>query len=158
EDIVQNIRDYMSIKALVSLITGGFVYIGLAIVGLDFAILWGSLAFVLNFIPNIGSIIAAIPAVLFGLIQLGLFKTSIIILIYVVVNVVVGNFIEPKWIGSKVGLSILVVFLSLIFWGWVLGPIGMILSVPLTMGIKFASLGSETTQWIAIMLSPEPKE
>lgn len=147
--VINNIRGYMSIKAIMSLITATLITTGLVILGLEYAILWGTLAFLLNFIPNIGSIIAAVPAILFALLKLGWTKTILVAALYLVINMIIGNFIEPKFIGSKVGLSTLVVFLSLIFWGWVLGPVGMILSVPLTMLIKItllANLNSSTSE------------
>ena len=123
-------------------------------IGLDFAILWGFLAFALNFIPNIGSIIAAVPAVLLSLVQLGTTETLGVILLYLTVNTLIGNFLEPRYMGQRVGLSTLVVFLSLVFWGWLLGLVGMLLSVPLTMTVKFASQASDETRWLGILLGP----
>ena len=109
------------------------MWILLALIGVEFAGTWGLLAFFLNFIPAIGSIIAAIPAILWALVQLGLTSALLTALAYLVVNIIIGNLLEPKFMGRKLGLSTLVVILSMIFWGWVLGPIGMVLSVPLTM-------------------------
>lgn len=137
-DAVHVTREYMAIVALMSLLMGVLITICLWFVGLKYAVLWGVLVFLLNFIPNIGLIIAAIPAVLFSLIQLGPAKTVVVILIYIIVNMFVDMFVQPKLVGSKVGLSVLLVFLSVFFWGWVLGPIGMILSVPLTMIFKYS--------------------
>jgi predicted PurR-regulated permease PerM len=108
-----------------------------------------------NFVPNIGSIIAAVPAVLMALIQLGPFSAMLTAVGYVVANTVMGNIIEPRYMGKGLGLSTLVVFLSLVFWGWVLGPVGMLLSVPLTMLLKIALESSTETQWLAILLGPE---
>jgi predicted PurR-regulated permease PerM len=125
----------------------------LAIIGVDFPILWGLLAFLLNYIPSIGSIIAAIPAVLLALIQLGIGEALFAGLGYLVVNFVMGNIIEPRFMGSSLGISTLVVFLSLVFWGWVFGPIGMLLSVPLTMSIKIALDSKENTLWLSTLLS-----
>jgi predicted PurR-regulated permease PerM len=150
--MTENINRYMGLKALFSLATGMALWILLAFIGVDFAGTWGLLAFFLNFIPSIGSIIAAIPAILWALIQLGLPSALLTLLAYLAVNVTIGNFLEPKFMGRKLGLSPLVVFLSLIFWGWVLGPVGMVLSVPLTMIAKIALASSEDTRWIAVML------
>jgi AI-2 transport protein TqsA len=147
-----NINRYMGVKAVFSLATGVSLWILLAIIGVEFPGTWGLLAFFLNFIPNIGSIIAAIPAILWALLQLGLPSALLTFLAYLVVNIIIGNFLEPKFMGRRLGLSTLVVFLSLIFWGWVLGPIGMVLSVPLTMIAKIALATSEETRWIAVML------
>lgn len=147
-----NINRYMGLKALFSLATGLALWILLALIGVDFAGTWALLAFFLNFIPSIGSVIAAVPAILWALIQLGLPSALLTLLAYLVVNVAIGNFLEPKFMGRKLGLSPLVVFLSLIFWGWVLGPVGMVLSVPLTMIAKIALASSADTRWIAVML------
>ncbi len=154
--VIDSTKQYIVMKALTSLATGILVSLGLAWVGLDYAVLWGFLAFALNFIPNIGSILAAVPAVLLSLLQLGPFETLIVIAIYLAANTVIGSIIEPAVMGRRVGLSTLVVFLSLVFWGWLLGPVGMLLSVPLTMVIKFAAQTSEQTQWLAVLLSPAP--
>ncbi len=114
--------------------------------------MWGLLAFLLNYIPNIGSIIAAVPAVLLTLVQLGPDSPGLTALGFFAVNTVVGSIIEPKIMGQGIGLSALVVFLSLAFWGWVLGPVGMLLSVPLTMAVKIALARRESTKWISILL------
>ena len=151
-DIVHSTKQYTSIKALMSLITGTMIWTGTALVGLDFAILWGFLAFLLNFIPTVGSIIAAVPAVLLALVQLGPMLALVVALIFLAVNTLIGNIVEPKYMGEKVGLSTLVVFLSMVFWGWLLGPVGMLLSVPLTMVVKLAAMSSDETRWISILL------
>jgi len=137
---------------MTSMATGGAVYILLYVQKVDFAILWALLAFLLNFIPNIGSIIAAIPAVLLSLIQLGPGQAAISAIGYLLINILIGSIIEPRTMGKGVGLSTLVVFLSLAFWGWVLGPVGMLLSVPLTMTVKIALGEHDETRWIALLL------
>ena len=142
----------MAIKTLTSLATGIFVGIWLAILGIDYPVLWGLVAFLLNYVPNIGSIIAAIPAVLLSFIQIDMFHALFAALGYVIVNIVIGSVIEPRVMGRGMGLSTLVVFLSLVFWGWVLGPVGMLLSVPLTMILKIALEHNEDTRWIAVLL------
>ena len=157
-DVIESTRRYLSIKALMSLATGIIVGAGTAVIGLDYPILWGFLAFALNFIPNIGSIIAAVPAALLSLLQLGSMATLGVILVYLTANVVIGNIVEPRYTGEKVGLSTLVVFLSLVFWGWLFGLVGMLLSVPLTMTVKFASLTSDETRWLGILLGPGSKK
>jgi AI-2 transport protein TqsA len=150
--ITANVNRYMGFKAVFSLATGICIWILLAVIGVDFAGNRGLLAFFLNFIPAIGSFIAAIPAIIWALVQLGLTPALLTALAYLVVNITIGNFLEPKFMGRKLGLSTLVVFLSLIFWGWVLGPVGMVLSVPLTMIAKIALATNEDTRWIAVML------
>ncbi len=151
----RNINHYMGIKTLASLATGLVVAVWLWIIGVDYPLLWGLLAFLFNFVPNIGSILAAVPAVLLALIQLGVTQALLSAAGYAVVNVVIGNFVEPRFMGRGLGLSTLVVFLSLVFWGWVLGPVGMLLSVPLTIAIKIVLDSREDTRWMAVMLGPK---
>lgn len=150
--IAGNINHYLAIKTWASLATGLIIGIWLAILGVDFPVLWGALAFLLNYVPNIGAIIAAIPAVLVALVQLGTGTALWAALAYLVVNNVIGNIIEPRFMGKRLDLSTLVVFLSLVFWGWVLGPVGMFLSVPLTMTAKIALEANESTHWLSIFL------
>jgi predicted PurR-regulated permease PerM len=139
----------------VSLGTGLCVSIGLFFLGLDYAPLWGLLAFLFNYIPNVGSIIAAVPAVLLAVVQLDLGHALLVAALYLIVNVIMGNAVEPRLMGQKLGLSALVIFISLVFWGWVLGPVGMLLSVPLTMVVKIALEVNESTRWLAILLSSD---
>lgn len=147
-----SIRDYLSIKTLTSLLTGVLIWICLAIIGVDYAIIWALIAFLLNYIPNIGSIIAAIPAVLFALIQLGFGGVIWTMGAFVAVNMIIGNAVEPKMMGKGLGLSTFVVFLSLLFWGFILGTVGMFLSVPLTMAIKIMLEQNPKTKWFAVVL------
>jgi predicted PurR-regulated permease PerM len=149
---MEGVNRYFALKTVFSLITGITVWLWLAVLGVDFAATWGMIAFFLNFVPNIGSIIAAIPAVLLALIQLGVPSALLACLGYALVNIVVGNILEPKFMGRGLGLSTLVVFISLVFWGWVLGPIGMLLSIPLTMIVKIALATDEDTRWISTLL------
>jgi predicted PurR-regulated permease PerM len=150
--ILQNIRHYLGIKTLICLLTGILVYLALLIIGVDYPLLWALIAALMNYIPNIGSIIAAVPAVLFALIQLGLSGAIWTLASFMVVNNVLGNFIEPRIMGKGLGLSTLVVFLSLLFWGFVFGTVGMFLSVPFTMTIKIILEQNEKTKWIALLL------
>ena len=145
----------MAIKTLISLATGVIVTLMLLIIGVDYPLLWGLLAFVLNFVPNIGSIIAAVPAVLLAVIQLGVIYALITAMAYFILNLFMGNVIEPRFMGRELGLSTLVVFLSLLFWGWLLGPVGMLLSVPLTITARIALDSRDDTRWIAILLGPD---
>jgi AI-2 transport protein TqsA len=150
----KKIKSYLAIKTFTSLTTGVLVTIVLYFFGLDYVLLWGLMAFCLNFIPNIGSIIAAIPAVLLALIQYDWTVALWVSISYLVINSIIGNVIEPKYMGKGLGLSPLVVFLSLLFWGWILGPVGMFLSVPLTMTAKIACDSNESTKWIGVFLGP----
>jgi predicted PurR-regulated permease PerM len=155
EKFLDTVKQYMAIKTWISLATGICIAIWLAVLGVDYALLWGLLAFVLSYVPNIGSIIAAIPAVLLSVIQLGVGNALLVAAGYAVVNIVTGNILEPRFMGRGLGLSTLVVFLSLLFWGWILGPVGMVLSVPLTITAKIALDSREDTRWIALLLGPE---
>jgi predicted PurR-regulated permease PerM len=150
--VIEKIKHYMVLKTVISLGTGVVVSIMLMIIGVDYAFLWGVVAFLFNFIPNIGSIIAAIPVVLLAFIQLDGMSAGIVAIGYVIINTLFGSVIEPKVMGKGLGLSTLVVFLSLIFWGWLLGPVGMLLSIPLTIMVKLVLEDNENTRWIAIML------
>ena len=151
-EITSGVNKYLGIKTLTSLATGIIIFIWLTVQGVDFPVMWGVFAFLLNYIPNIGSIIAAVPAVLLALIQLGPLAAGIASLGFLIVNIMMGSVIEPRVMGQGIGLSTLVVFLSLAFWGWVLGPVGMLLSVPLTMAVKIALSGKESTKWLSILL------
>jgi predicted PurR-regulated permease PerM len=152
------VNQYLVIKMLVSLATGICIGSWLYFLGVDHYMLWAVLSFMLNFIPNIGSIIAAIPAVLMAFVEFGLVTAGLAGLGFITVNMVMGNWIEPRYMGKGLGLSTLVVFLSLIFWGWLLGTVGMLLSVPLTMVVKIALESRESTQWLAILLSGDDKD
>ena len=148
------IKRYLAIKTATSFLTGLIVTLGLLAVGVDYPCLWGLLAFFLNFIPSIGAILAGIPVFMLTLIQFGIWTTIWVMAGYTVVNILIGNFIEPNFMGKELGLSPLVVFLSLVFWGWLLGPIGMLLSVPLTMTAKIACDSRVETKWIGVLLGP----
>ena len=148
----RSVNKYMAMKTIISLLTGLLIMIGLMIIGVDYPVLWGLLAFLLNFIPTLGSLLAAIPTVLLAVVQLGLMDAVLTGILYVTVNTVVGSIIEPRYMGKGLNMSSLVVFLSLVFWGWVLGPVGMLLSVPLTITIKIALESFDETRWLGVML------
>ncbi len=155
DKFLNSVNQYMLIKTFVSIGTGCIISFILWAIGVDFFILWGVLAFLLNYIPNIGSIIAAIPAVILTFLQLSLGHAAAVAASYIVVNMIMGNVVEPRFLGRGLGLSTLVVFLSLIFWGWLLGTVGMLLSVPLTMIFKIALENSEQGRWFAVLLSSD---
>jgi predicted PurR-regulated permease PerM len=144
---------YLLIKTLVSIATGLSVTLLLWFLGVDFPVLWGLLALLMNFIPNIGSLIAAVPAVLLALVQLGIGDALWVMVGYLVINTFWGNFIEPRYMGKGLGLSPLVVFLSLIIWGWMFGLVGMFLSIPLTMILKIGLEQNPKTEAFALLLS-----
>jgi AI-2 transport protein TqsA len=163
EQIVQNVRQYMILKTNMSLVTGILIVVWLKIIGVKYFLVWGLLAFFLNYIPTIGSILAAVPAILIALlgtdsaepeVLFSLGKGAFTAVGFLLVNIVIGNVIEPKVMGKGLGLSTLVVFLSMVFWGWVFGPVGMVLSVPLTTIVKITLDSSDETRWVAILLGP----
>ncbi len=153
---VHDLYRYLGIKTLTSLFTGLLIGIWLWLFQVDFALLWGVLAFLLNFIPTIGSLVAAVPGILVALIQHGPGTALWVLGGYIVVNQVIGSLIEPKVLGDRLGLSALVVFVSLVFWGWILGPVGMFLAVPLSMMLKIALASHPRTEPIARLISAEP--
>jgi AI-2 transport protein TqsA len=154
--MTEQIQKYLAIKTVVSLSTGVLAGIWVWALGLDFPLLWGLIAFVFNYIPSLGSIFAAFGPVLLATVQFGPGRAIIVAVGYVVINVAFGNVIEPMLLGRRLGLSTLVVFLSLVFWGWVWGPMGMLLSVPLTMVVKIALENTEDLRWVAVMLDANP--
>jgi AI-2 transport protein TqsA len=150
--ITLEVQRFLGIKTLTSLSTGTLIGVWVWLMGLDFPLLWGLVAFLLNYIPSVGSIIAAIPAVMLALLQYGVSRAIVVAIGYLAVNIVIGNLIEPNVMGRRLGLSALVVVLSLIFWGWVFGPIGMFLSVPLTVIVKISLENTNDFRWVAVML------
>lgn len=147
-----NLQKYFAIKTLTSLLTGFLIYLILLFFGIQYALLWGFLAFIFNFIPVVGSIVASIPAIFIALIAGDIHTTLWLIFLYVLINISISNILEPKFMGNHLNLSPMVIFFSLIFWGWVLGIVGMFLAVPITMTIKIAFESSKNTQWIGILL------
>ena len=155
--IVADVRRYMFLKTVMSLLTGALIALWLLAVGVEFPILLGVLAFALNYIPTIGSIAAAIPGILLAFIEFGLGTAVLTTIAYVVINIGISNGIEPRYLGNGLGLSPLVVILSVLFWGWVLGAWGMLLAVPLTTTVKIALESSEDTRWMAVLMSDRPR-
>ncbi|WP_261791648.1 AI-2E family transporter [Campylobacter lanienae] len=150
---ISNLKRYLAIKTISSIATGVIVWGFLILFDVPHALLWAVLAFILNYIPTIGSIIAAIPAILVSLAVNDISATLWLTLVYLVVNISIGNFIEPRFLGKGLGISTLVVILSLLFWGFIFGIGGMFLAVPLTMSIKIALDANPRTKFISILLS-----
>lgn len=149
-----SVQHYLGLKTAISALTGFLVSISLMIFGIHFALLWGVLAFALNFIPNIGSLISVAPPVAITLFQTGsVTKTLVVAGVLISIQVVVGNVLEPKVMGQGLNLSPLVVLLSLLFWGWMWGIPGMLLSVPLTAAIKIGMEQLESTRPVARMMA-----
>jgi AI-2 transport protein TqsA len=151
----RDIQRYLAIKTAISFATGVLACALCWAAGLDFYVLWGILAFALNFIPVIGSLVAGVPPIILALLVAG-FPTALLVAAgYLLINNFLGNFLEPMLVGKRFGISSLVVVLSVLFWGWVWGPLGMLLAVPLTMVIKVILDGSEEFRWIGVAISSE---
>lgn len=154
---VRDIQRYLAIKTVISLATGTLIALWLGAIGVDFPVLWGMMAFLLNFVPNVGSLIAAIPAILFAMLQLGPWSGVLALVGYLAVNIGLGNLVEPHLMGRRFGLSTLVVVISLVFWGWLWGPVGMLLSVPLTVVVRIALEYTDDLRWLAVLLSNQSR-
>ncbi len=164
--IIEEIQGYLVIKTLISLSTGILLGLWTWFMGVDFPILLGLVAFVLNYVPTIGSILASVPALILALINvdpvtaefvgIDIQHAAIVGLGYLTVNVLFGNWLEPTLLGRRLGLSTLVVVISLFFWGWLWGPVGALLSVPLTMVVKIMLENTRDLQWIAVLLDKGP--
>ena len=148
----QDVQHYLGIKTVVGVVKGVLTGFLVAFFDIDFPVFWALSAFVLHYIPSIGSIVAAIPPVLIALVQFGPGSAAGVALGYLVIDTVLGNLLEPTLMGRRFGLSVLVVFMSLLFWGWVWGPVGMLLSVPLTIIVKIILANTEDLRWLAILL------
>ena len=146
------LKRYMVIKSLTSLATALLIWTWLLVLGIDFAVLWAVLAFLFNFVPFVGTILMMVPAVLLALVQTDLGTTLLVVAGYLLVNILIGSLLEPRIMGRGLGISTLAVFLSLLFWGWVLGTVGVFLSVPLTMAVMVALDASPQTRPLAILL------
>lgn len=151
----RDIQRFLGIKTLVSLVTGVLAGVICRLCELDFFVLWGILAFALNYIPVVGSIIAGIPPAVLAILVHDFPRGVIVVSGYALINIFIGNFVEPSLMGRRFGLSTLVVIISVMFWGWLWGPVGMLLAVPLTMIIKVALDHSYEFHWLAVAMTPE---
>ncbi len=155
--IVREVQAYLGIKTLVSLATGLVIGVMAWLLNLEFPVLLGLIGFVLNYIPTVGSILAALPALFLSLVQFTQLGHFLLVAGgYGAINMVFGNLIEPNLMGKRLGLSTLVVILSLLFWAWVWGPVGALLAVPLTMIVKIMLENTEDLRWVAILLDKSP--
>lgn len=152
---LRDTQRYLGIKTGVSLATGLLSGILCWAAGLDFYPLWGILAFALNYIPVVGSVIASLPPAILAMLVKGPPEAIAVIGGYFLINTFLGNIIEPMVMGRRFGLSTLVVLLSVLFWGWLWGPIGMLLAVPLTMMVKVVLDNSDEFRWVAVAIGKE---
>ncbi|MFC7338629.1 AI-2E family transporter [Haloferula chungangensis] len=152
--LLRDIHLYITTKAVVSALTGILIWIGLSIFGLEYAGLWGFLAFMFNFIPSFGSIVAAVPPVLLALLHGSPIYAGGVVLLFLAVNILIGNMLEPIVVGRALGLSAVTVLLSLVFWGWMFGVVGMLVSVPLSMAVRAFADAYPPTRWLAVLMGP----
>jgi len=155
-DTTRQMQRYLVIKTLASIATGLLAWLTCASFGLEFAVVWGLIAFLFNYVPTIGSLVAAIPPIILGVIQLGFWQGFGIAMVYLAINTVIGNFIEPAVMGRGFGISTIVVILSVLFWGWLWGPVGMFLAIPLTMMFKVMVDSSDDFRWVGVAMSKDP--
>lgn len=155
ERLVLEVRRYLAIKTLIAAALGLLAAAWAYLMGLDFVLALGLLAFACHFIPNVGALLAALPAMALAFVAFDLPRALLVGLGYTALGLVLGNLVEPVLMGRRLRLSSLVVFVSLIFWGWVWGPVGMLLSVPLTMSLKILSEHSDGFGWVATLLDSE---
>lgn len=149
---MHHVHQFLWLKTLVSVATGIVAGVWTAVLGVEFALLWGLAAFLLNYIPNFGSLIAAVPPVLLALLTQGPGVAGLVAVGYLVINIGFGSVLEPRLIGRRLGLSPLALVISLVFWGWVWGPIGLLLAVPLTMAIRLVVDEFEHARWLAVLI------
>ena len=154
----QGIQRYLGIKTAVSFATGFLAGFLCWAAGLDFFLLWGILAFAMNYIPVVGSIIAGIPPMILAFIALGWPSAVAVGIGYIAINIFLGNFVEPMLMGRRFGLSTLVIIGSVLFWGWVWGPVGMLLAVPLMMLLKVVLDNSYEFRWLSVAISKEDRK
>lgn len=152
-DAAQKVQRYLALKTVISLLTGALAGLICAVVGLPFPVLWGLIAFLLNYVPAIGSIVAAVPPVALATVALSPGHALVVMLGYLAINIGIGNILDPRLMGRRLGLSPLVVLLSLFLWGFVWGPAGTLLAVPMMVVLKLVLETSDSTRWMAVMMS-----
>ncbi|NLY04303.1 MAG: AI-2E family transporter [Campylobacter sp.] len=150
---IKNLKQYLLVKTIISISTGVFIGLCLWRLGTPYALLWGIVAFILNYIPTIGSIVAAIPAVFVSLLTGDMIDTFWVIMIYIMTNTIFGTILEPRLVGEELGISTITVLFSLLLWGYVLGLGGLFLAVPLTMSVQIALKINPKTEYLAVLLS-----
>ncbi len=155
--VLNDMTTYLAVKTLTSFITAALVAASLWLLGVPYPLALGLLAFLLNFVPVFGAVLAGIPAVLLALVLDTPAAALLTAGVYTAINVIIGTVVEPKWMGQRLGLSTLVVFLSLVFWGFLLGPVGMLLAVPLTMLAKILLDHTGDLRWLSVLLGPSPR-
>jgi AI-2 transport protein TqsA len=154
-------RSYLLVTTVFGLIVGVLDGAMLAIIGVPLPVLWGLLSFITNYIPNVGFIIGLVPPALLALLTLGVPEMLLVIAVYCVLNFVIQSLIQPRFVGDSVGLAMTTTFVALVFWAWLLGPLGALLAIPLTLLIKALLVDVDpTARWataLAGRLASEPR-
>ncbi|MBI5869443.1 MAG: AI-2E family transporter [Actinobacteria bacterium] len=158
-DFNRDIRSYLAINAWLGFAVAAMNTVFLLILGVDFALLWGILSFIFSFIPYIGFVVSFVPPTIMALLEFGLGKAILVAAGFIVINTVVDSIINPRIMSRGLNLSALMVILSVLFWSWVMGPLGAILAVPLTLAVKKLVLeSSDESRWLAVLMEPENLE
>lgn len=153
DKFVQSMRSYVVLNTVFGLMAGAANTVLLLILGVDLAVLWGVLSFLLSFLPNIGFVLALAPPALLALLQFGIVRALMVVAGFTLLNFVIDNVIKPRFFGESLDLSPAVVVISLVFWGWLLGPVGALLAVPLSISARLLVESHEESRWIGHLLS-----
>lgn len=153
DKFVKSMRSYVVLNTIFGLLAGVANTVLLVVVGVDLAILWGVLSFLLSFLPNIGFVLALAPPALLALLQFGIARALIVVAGFTVINFLIDNIIKPKFYGGSLDISPAVVVVSLVFWGWLLGPVGALLAVPLSISARLLFESHEESHWIGHLIS-----
>lgn len=157
EGFVSGTRNYLVVTAVFGFVVAVLDGVALAIMGISLAVLWAVLSFITNFIPNVGFIIGLIPPALLALLTGGWQLALAVVVVYCVLNMVIQSLIQPRFIGDSVGLSATVTFLALLFWAWVLGPLGALLAIPVTLLVKAVLVDADPrARWVEALLGSDP--
>ena len=156
-DTTRQMQRYLVIKTLSSVIKGILAGLTCAMFRLEFAVVWGLIVFLFNYVPTIGALVAAVPPILLALVKFGAWQATGLGVAFLTIHTLIGNFVEPAVMGRGFGISTIVVILSVLFWGWLWGPVGMFLAIPLTMMFKVMVDGSDDFRWVSVAMSKEPE-
>jgi predicted PurR-regulated permease PerM len=157
-DLMSSIRRYISITTSTGLLTGVANALLLIVMGVDFPILWGLLGFLMNYVPNVGVFISIVPPALVALLEFGWQAALIVVVGYELINILIENVVKPRVMGEELNISPLFIMISLVLWSFVLGPVGTILAVPLTLiATKFLLETSEEIRWLAVLMAANPR-
>ncbi len=155
---VKSMRSYIVLNTVFGLAAAVLNTVLLWAIGVDFALLWGVLSFLLSFLPNIGFVLALAPPALLALLQFGVARALMVVVGFIVINTIIDNVVKPRFVGESLDLSPAVVVLSLVFWGWLLGPVGALLAVPLSIAVKFLFESFDEVRWLAHLMSDRDAE